>query len=165
MRTNPENNSNFLRNSILTGVIVIAIIGILWGMSLSDKNDSMNPNSLALPTQVFATENVPANSPIPSASGDRTNPYTHVIYPSVTPPQGYEDWYCNIIPKWGTSYGSLLVGGPSTYTMSDITAGVIFVNGTDNIPVIVNLNTPPDTWDEVKLVQPGTVGCSISSLH
>ncbi len=164
--------TNSLENSLIylkryygvSGILIVA--SLLSGCGLLPQpagQEAEMPTPAGTPTLIepTATEILPpaTHTPLP-VPGDRTHPYTKILYQRAPQPNGYEGWDCLSIPVGGTSFGAILVGGASTTTRYDSSAAVVFVDGVDKPPVIVDLTTPPETWDSVELVQPGTVACS-----
>lgn len=167
----PETKSNFPRYAI-TGLVAIAILAWgLWELKRITTPDSVTqgpPPTLAADSEPFSTPTLdapetasPTTVPYSTAPTDREDPYTHVLYPFAAPPPGYEGWDCFSIPAGGTSWGAILVGGESAATRYDSHSAVVFVDGLNKLPIEVDPQTAPATWDPVaSMVKPGTVACS-----
>lgn len=151
MRLNPENKKNLLLYGTIASVVTL---GLIWGLHQLATYEPSTSSRELFPSTVEVTPSPTASLP------SRLDPYTHVLYPASLPPAGYEDWDCFSIPPGGNSFGAILVGGDSTLTRSDTPLAAVFVNGVKEPPIQIDTRTDPQTWNEVKLVQPGTVTCS-----
>ncbi len=95
---------------------------------------------------------------LPDGRKGRYNPYTKVFYYLTESPPDLVDYTCFGVPAGGTAYGSLLVGGDSTYTMSDVDSAIFIKDG---VRYGIDPTIRAEEWDEeVWDVHPKNVGCT-----
>ena len=157
------------RFPLFAGILAVVILGaIATGGILYATQDGKNPT--------FATSAMPESTSVSGASAPgqvdssspntltiddgvmgKYHPYTHLFYPSVTPPPGFEGYDCYGVPQDGTAFGTLLLGGANDYLLSDITRGFFFKGG---VPIEVDLTKPSAEWENLQLVHVNDYGCS-----
>jgi hypothetical protein len=148
---------------------VLALVAVTYGAVRYATQDDENPTfaPAAIPESTPFAYATTTSQPVGSTPNTQTiydngimgkvHPYTHLFYPSVTPPPGFEGYDCYGVPQDGTVFGTMLLGGTDDHTLTDITSGVFFKGG---VQIEVDLTKPSAEWTNLQLVHFGDFGCS-----